>query len=204
MSLKIASNLIVFLFVQSFCCTAQNGIYLGDILGQDSADFQEKQRWKDLPSITTSANPIEIRFSEYALRKKSLCVLKYELHKGWRAEWQNQTNDTTESGVIENTIVLDSLFSILAHHNIFALPDDDSVQPHHYYYDPEENEFHGEGMGVGCGVVCDVEFKVDESYRSYSFSNPDTYADYYNTHHVFSDYVAIKNVFDYLFNSTVP
>lgn len=202
--MKTVFYLVLIALIGFSACFAQREIYLGDIIGKDSANYQGNQRWKGLSSITTSIHPIEIRFSEYVLRKKSLCILKYEVNEGWRAEWQIHTHDTTKSGVIENKGILDSLFSILAHHNIFALPDHYSVEPHHYYYDPEENEFYGQGTDVVCGTLCDLEFKVGNSYGNYSFSNPDIYAEYYSTHYVFSDYVAIKNIFDYLFNSTVP
>ncbi|MBA9079900.1 hypothetical protein FHS90_004646 [Rufibacter quisquiliarum] len=41
-----------------------------------------------------------------------------------------------------------------------------------------------------------VEFKIGDSYRVYTFHNPDTYSYFYSDVQELKDFVAIKNIFE--------
>ena len=48
---------------------------------------------------------------------------------------------------------------------------------------------------VNDGYSYTIEFKIRDKFRIYSFSNPETYANFYNDVQELKSYVAIKNIF---------
>lgn len=193
--MKTPFRLLVITCLLSTNLYSQDELYLGDVRAIDSAEYHSVEKHVFPADIRQSVYPIEIRFISFGMRSHQQATLYYDRMEGWKSNCKNQ--NSLEDSALEN---LDSLFSILVAHNLFALPDQDEVDPNMLIYHPEDNTFTGEGFGVACGSHFYIEFKVGNTYRNYHFSNPEVYAEHYPNYPFFKDYVAIKEVFELLYH----
>jgi len=83
-------------------------------------------------------------------------------NKKWEAPYYyyDQLNDSMVSKAIAKNVNLDLIFSKLVANNVFALPDRENLKMESLWFNPESNEFFGEGFGVTDGTCYDIEFKI--------------------------------------------
>lgn len=189
---------IVFILAVSVV-TAQSidkTLFVGNVISDTSTCKANSFYNKDWSSILKSGNKIEIRFMRFPSFENSDCTI-LSFNKKWSAKYfySKPGKDSLLSKDISNKVNLDTLFARLVSNNIFSLPDQDSLKTGNYYYHPDTNEFSSMEMAVNDGIGYIVEFKVGDRYRHYSYSNPDTYADFYPHVYELRDFTNIVAIF---------
>jgi hypothetical protein len=66
------------------------------------------------------------------------------------------------------------------------------------FYDPATNEISSSKMVVGDGSSYVIDFKIGKLVRRYSFSNPESYTNYFPLIHELKCYTNIVNIFNEL------
>lgn len=93
---------------------------------------------------------------------------------------------------------LERKFNILTKNHVFSLPDDSNLGIGKFYFYPELGEIIGDGMTVSDGTQYWLEFKVGSSFRRYRYSNPLSYAQYYDNVREFKEFSTIVMIFEKL------
>lgn len=174
-------------------------IYLGNVIS-DTSTFKKSYRKPALPSILESKNKIEIRMvTKPYFNYESFTVLIF--NKKWEAYQYYFHRDSSRFLAREITISNpDSIFSLLVQENIFALPSHENLQLGKCELNTISNEIICSGMGVGDGVYYDIQFKVGDQFRSYTYSNPIDYAEFYPENWELQSITKIIGIFDQLAN----
>jgi len=131
-----------------------------------------------IKKICDSKNEIEIRFTAcygpmpmfdiviLSLNKDQWVAKKFQFYIRDYLDIDSARN-ANSGKVIVSTLKADqgfnSVFNKLKENNVFSLPN--------------LREIKNKPHGPVCGLMCIVTFKADDKYRTYSFSNPDYYAE---------------------------
>jgi hypothetical protein len=169
-------------------------LYLGHLIS-DSTTLRYARLDSKLEPILKSKNKIEIRFIEHpSFQYPNYIVLTF--NDKWEVKYFSVTsNETIEENKINNEVNLDTFFSKLVANNIFSLPDQKKLNVGKEFFNINTNEVWGKGVSVNDGSSYVIEFKVGNNYRSYSFSNPDAYADLYTSSHELREFTNIVTLF---------
>lgn len=172
-----------------------NEIRLGNIRS-DTTTFARRST-DFLPSILQSKHLIEIRFITKPSLSYSRSVIVMTYDNAWSVTeyFQKRPSDTATSKMVVADISADSVFSILVLNNIFSLPDQDSIDLKCFVYVKSRGEILGEGMDVNDGTGYEIQFKVADNFRRYTFYNSDLLLDFYSFSNELRNYTAIINAF---------
>ncbi len=161
-------------------------------------DFEKRIK---LNPINESGNEIEIRF--YKLEEVSntrdlqILELKNNTWKGTQYSESNYPTLTVKKFKLEADKGFPEVFQMLVRKNLTNLPSQDGLTSMMKKYASVADK-RGKAeqiIFVNDGYSYTVEYKIEEKYRIYTFSNPEIYAAFYNHVQELKDYTAIKNIF---------
>lgn len=147
----------------------------------------------NISNICNSRNKIEIRFTTSYAPTQLFDIITLTYNNGWQGKkYQFNTDTVYHDSVLNanaNKIVitdfkpgygLDSFFEMLKANDIFSLPN--------------LNEIKKKPHGPTCGIIHALTFKVDDHYRTYTFSNTEYYVKH-SKNSLFRSYHNIVNLF---------
>lgn len=173
-----------------------NSILVGKVVS-DTLTFNALVNKEE--SVLRSKNVIEIRLiTTTMVVSRSYIALIYD--KKWKAV--SVDFDKAKGVFVSKEIVMktpiEAVFNQLVNNNVFALPDQSTLQLERASFDPQTNMFTLAGMDISDGVSYTIEFKVGDKYRRYSFINPVDYSKFYPYNNEFKNYVSIVKAFNTL------
>ena len=171
---------IILLFL-SVNCFSQTRLDFGEIQGNDLSKCIDTIDGK----ICHSKNQLEIRLTKAILLSGSYesIVLAYNGIKWTAVKYEGDwIHDTVVKFDLQPIRKFEAIFSALKENKIFTLPD--------------QEELNAKGS-VDDGSEFSLSFKAKNKFRTYHFSNPDTYQKYNKNLIEFENYI---NIVEILFN----
>ena len=161
-------------------------------------DFEKRIKLKP---IEKSENEVEIRFYELQslsnTRNLKVLVLKNDIWKGIEHSEINNPKIKIERFALIAPGGFEELINKLFQNNLTKLPSQEALKPKMKKYgqtDPKRGRAE-KVLIVNDGYSYTIEFKIRDKFMIYSFSNTETYANFYNDVQELKSYVAIKNIF---------
>jgi hypothetical protein len=159
-------------------------------------EFERRSKIKPIDKVDSD---VEIRL--YKLTSLSntnnLKILKLKNNR-WTAfeydEWNHLVKINKHPLKAEDDF--QSFFTKLLIQNITKLPNQDKLKDKMKKFFIENGRQGERKILVSDGYHYTVELKIGEGFRIYNFSNPDTYANFYDDVEELKHYVAITNLFD--------
>ncbi|RDC66178.1 hypothetical protein AHMF7616_04809 [Adhaeribacter pallidiroseus] len=165
-----------------------------------SANKEFEKRIK-LKSIEKSENEVEIRFYELLslsnTRNLKVLVLKNDIWKATEFSEINNPRLKISKFALDAPNGFELVIQKLFQNKLTKLPSQEALKPRMKKYgqtDPKRGRAE-KVLIVNDGKSYTIEFKIGDKFRIYNFSNPETYANFYNDVQELKDYVAIKNIF---------
>ena len=192
---------VLFLFTYSllFSQVESEKFFVGNVIA-DLSTFNDNDFVNPLPSILDSRHKIEIRFiKEDFLTPSRFIILAYDT--SWIAKhyfYDDRTKFLFSMNIKQ--VNLNTLFSRLVAHNIFSLPNCDSLRTGNYYYYPKKNELKSSEITVFDGTCYFIEFKISDKFRRYHYWSPDVYSKHYSSSSELKNFTEIVEIFNTLMN----
>jgi hypothetical protein len=151
-------------------------------------------------SILKSKNAIEIRFTATPSLNGDQGYMALIYNSKWKAEkvYIDKTKDAATSKEIITKLSIENIFNQLVDNNIFCLSDQDKVKMEKSSFDPATNVFNLENVGISDGIHYDIEFKIGDKFRHYSFFEPGSFLKFYPYVDELANYVNIIKAFNAL------
>lgn len=147
----------------------------------------------NISNICNSRNKIEIRFTTSYAPTQIFDIIMLTYNDGWHGKKYQFNTDTLYADSISNANAnklvitdfkpgygLNRFFEMLKSNDIFSLPN--------------LHEIKNKPHGPTCGIIHTLTFKVDDYYRTYTFSNTEYYAKH-SKNKLFRNYHNIVNLF---------
>ncbi|WP_115375075.1 hypothetical protein [Adhaeribacter pallidiroseus] len=198
--------LLFFVSLKSFSQVEVRGISKIELAGiqSDSINLSANKEFEKrikLKSIEKSENEVEIRFYELLslsnTRNLKVLVLKNDIWKATEFSEINNPRLKISKFALDAPNGFELVIQKLFQNKLTKLPSQEALKPRMKKYgqtDPKRGRAE-KVLIVNDGKSYTIEFKIGDKFRIYNFSNPETYANFYNDVQELKDYVAIKNIF---------
>jgi hypothetical protein len=173
-----------------------NKIAADSVNHSPNGDFEKRIK---INPIDQSDNEFEIRYYKHfsLSNTKNLKIIKYNKGK-WQVvlyeEWNRPVK--IKKRALTPTSEFDAFVKFLIDKNILSLPDQSQLYDRMKKTTTLKGRPAFQKILVADGYSYSVEIKQGDAFRIYCFSNPKSYADFYDHIPEFKDYVAIVNAFE--------
>jgi len=173
-----------------------DGVTSDTVNTSPNKDFENRI---NLGPINLSVYDLEIRcYTLTAMtNKRNLRIVKFTNDKWEAVEFEEkQKSSKVTRRELDPTMGYERFMTSLIDQNIFTLPNQSEVDKRIADSFASKKEALSSRPGVSDGYIITIEFKIDNKYRVYQFSNPDSYLRYYRNVDEFKNYSSIKNLFE--------
>lgn len=188
---KEISLLMSILFsIVSFSQKKENQLFIGNFYADKSTI---NEIYIDLPSILSSKNQIEIR-----LRIRETWQMPWYIVLSFDKDWtitEYIYNGSDKPYILKSQRTdksLENVFQNLVQNNVFSLPN--SMKGNYSNFNLKTNKVEKIANFITDGNSYNLEFKVGDNYRAYSFLNPEIHARFHSSDHVMEDFNAIVTI----------
>ncbi len=173
-----------------------DGISSDTINNSPNKDFENRI---NLRPIDSSDYKLEIRLYRLTAvtNKRTLRIVKFYDDKWEGLEFEeNRKSSKVITHVIAPTLGYATFLRNLIEQNIFTLPNQSEVDKRIENSYATKKEALSSRPYVMDGYIFTVEFKIEDKFRIYQFSNPDSYSKYYKNVEEFKNYSSIQKMFE--------
>jgi hypothetical protein len=156
----------------------------------NSSPNKEFQNRINLGPIDSSDYDFEIRFYKLtaARNTRNLRIVRFA-HGEWEAlEFEEKAKSKIQRHVLVSTLGFDTFLTNLTKHNFATLPNQSEVDKKIQDSFASKKEYWQSRPSIMDGYEFTIEFKIDDKFRIYQFSNPDSYLRYYKDVEEFEKY----------------